>query len=111
MLIQSFLSRCMSIPITLRAIRKRISSLRPPALPFEPDSAKKASESSSSTSAHSAVENAPAVLPSAVLSPEQMEEDELPTNSGHYVMSVAAAPAVDGANTDVIANRSPCASV
>ncbi|KAG7336326.1 hypothetical protein KOW79_001019 [Hemibagrus wyckioides] len=109
--ISRVLTRCMSIPITLRAIRKRISSLRPPALPLEPDSARKASESSSSTSAHSAVENAPAVLPSAVLSPEQMEEDELPTNSGHYVMSVAAAPAVDGTNTDAIANRSPCASV
>ncbi|KAK3571589.1 hypothetical protein QTP86_015328 [Hemibagrus guttatus] len=107
--ISRVLIRCMSIPITLRAIRKRISSLRPPAQPLEPDSARKASESSSSTSAHS--ENTPVVLPSVVLSPEQMEEDELPNNSGHYVMSVAAAPAVDGANTDAIANHSPCASV
>lgn len=100
----------MSIPITLRAIRKRISSLKPPALPLEPDSAGK-TKSLSFPPAHCAVENTPAVQPPSVLSPEPMEEDELPSNSGHYVMSVAAAPAVDGANTDTIANRSPCASV
>ncbi|XP_053093121.1 mediator of RNA polymerase II transcription subunit 1 isoform X3 [Pangasianodon hypophthalmus] len=108
--ISRVLTRCMSIPITLRALRKRISSLRAPELPLEPDSSRKA-ESSSSTPAHCAVENTPAVLPSAVLSPEPMGEDDLPSNPGHYVMSVAAAPAVDGANTDAIANPSPCASV
>ncbi|XP_053485887.1 mediator of RNA polymerase II transcription subunit 1 [Ictalurus furcatus] len=108
--ISRVLTRCMSIPITLRAIRKRLSSLRPPALPLEPESARKAA-SSSSTPAHCAVENTPAILPSAMLSPETMEEDELPSNPGHYVMSVAAAPAVDVANTDAIANRSNCASV
>ncbi|XP_047666673.1 mediator of RNA polymerase II transcription subunit 1 isoform X8 [Tachysurus fulvidraco] len=107
--ISRVLTRCMSIPITLRAIRKRITSLRPPALPLESDSAKNP-ESSSSILARSP-ENTSVVLPSAVLSPEPMEEDKLPTTSGHYVMSVAAASAVDGANTDVIANRSPCASV
>ncbi|KAM9489502.1 mediator of RNA polymerase II transcription subunit 1-like [Clarias gariepinus] len=101
------LTRCMSIPITLRAIRKRISSLRAPALPIE----LKKAENSISTPTHCAVENTPAILPSAVLSPEPMEEDELPSNPAHYVMSVAAAPAVDDANTDAIANRSPCVSV
>ncbi|MCI4374139.1 hypothetical protein PGIGA_G00002830 [Pangasianodon gigas] len=106
--ISRVLTRCMSIPITLRALRKRISSLRPPELP--PDSSRKA-ESSSSTPAHCAVENTPAILPSALLSPEPMGEDDLPSNPGHYVMSVAATPAVDGANTDAIANPSPCASV
>ncbi|KAF4087827.1 hypothetical protein AMELA_G00075730 [Ameiurus melas] len=108
--ISRVLTRCMSIPITLRAIRKRLSSLRPPALPLEPESARKA-EGSSSTPAHCAVENTPAILPSAMPSPKPMEEDELPSNPGHYVMSGAAAPAVDVANTDAIANRSPCASV
>ncbi|KAI5606478.1 mediator of RNA polymerase II transcription subunit 1-like, partial [Silurus asotus] len=108
--ISRVLTRCMSIPITLRAIRKRISSLKPPALPLEPEPARKV-ESSSSTPPHSAVENTSAILPSTVLSPEPMEADSLPSNPGHYVMSVAAAPAVDGANTDTIANRSPCASV
>ncbi|XP_017316733.1 mediator of RNA polymerase II transcription subunit 1 isoform X2 [Ictalurus punctatus] len=108
--ISRVLTRCMSIPITLRAIRKRLSSLRPPALPLEPESARKA-VSSSSTPAHCAVENTPAILPPAMLSPEPMEEDGLPSNPGHYVMSVAAAPAVDVANTDAIANRSNCASV
>uniref|UniRef100_A0A8B9LGG8 Mediator of RNA polymerase II transcription subunit 1 n=1 Tax=Astyanax mexicanus TaxID=7994 RepID=A0A8B9LGG8_ASTMX len=60
--ISRVLTRCMSIPITMRAIRRRIASLRPPA-------------------------------------------------PHHYVMSVAAAPAVDGANTDAVANPSPCASM
>lgn len=96
----------MSIPITLRAVRKRLSNLKPPEQPLEPESA-----SSSSTPAHCAGENSPAVLPSSVLSPEANEEDELPSNPGHYVMSVAAAPAADSTNTDTLANRSPCASV
>lgn len=65
----------------------------------------------SSTPGHCAVQNTPAIVPSAMLSPEPMEEDQLPSNPGHYVMSVAAAPAVDGANTDAIAKGSPCASV
>uniref|UniRef100_W5LIK0 Mediator of RNA polymerase II transcription subunit 1 n=1 Tax=Astyanax mexicanus TaxID=7994 RepID=W5LIK0_ASTMX len=60
--ISRVLTRCMSIPITMRAIWRRIASLRPPA-------------------------------------------------PHHYVMSVAAAPAVDGANTDAVANPSPCASM
>lgn len=100
----------MSIPITLRAVRKRLSSLKSPALPLEPDSTRNA-KSPSSTPAQCALENSPAILPTAVLSPEPMEEDELPSNPGHYVMSVAATPAVDGSNTDAIANRSPRASV
>ncbi|TSK16054.1 Mediator of RNA polymerase II transcription subunit 1 [Bagarius yarrelli] len=108
--ISRVLTRCMSIPITLRALRKRISILRPPALPLEPDFAGKA-EIPSSTLAQCAVENTPAVVPSATLSPEPMEEVELPAKPGHYVMSVAAASAVDGTNTDAIANHSPCASV
>ncbi|XP_060776837.1 mediator of RNA polymerase II transcription subunit 1-like [Neoarius graeffei] len=107
--ISRVLTRCMSIPITLRAIRKRISSLRPPALPLKPDSARNA-ESSSSTPAHCAAEITPAVLPSAVLSPKPMEEDDLPSNPGHSDNSVVAAPAADGANTDAIANRSLCLS-
>lgn len=102
----------MSIPITLRAVRKRLSSLKSPAQPLEPDSARNAASSfPTPPPPHCAVENTSAVLPSAVLSPEPIEEEKLPSNPGHYVMSVAAAPAVDGPNTDAIANRSPCASV
>ncbi|XP_072535252.1 mediator of RNA polymerase II transcription subunit 1-like [Salminus brasiliensis] len=87
--ISRVLTRCMSIPITMRAVRKRIATLRPPA-PLFPE---------------------PACVLKAESSPSPMEEDGLPSPPGHYVMSVAAAPAVDGANTDAVANPSPCASV
>ncbi|XP_062847261.1 mediator of RNA polymerase II transcription subunit 1-like [Trichomycterus rosablanca] len=109
--ISRVLTRCMSIPITMRAIRKRISSLRIPAQPLsEPDSTPVA-EGLPSTLPHRAEENSPAILSSAPNSPEPMEQEELPSNPSHYVMSVAATAAVDCTNTEVIANRSPCASV
>lgn len=101
----------MSIPITMRAIRKRLASMKPPAPPIcEPVPDLKA-ERSPSTPSHHAQESIPATLPSALFSPEPMEEDGLPSPPGRYVMSVAAGPAVDGANTDAVANPSPCASV
>ncbi|KAI4904299.1 hypothetical protein NFI96_010888, partial [Prochilodus magdalenae] len=108
--ISRVLTRCMSIPITMRAIRKRMASLRPPAsLVSEPVSVLKA-ESPPSTIPYHAVDSVPVTLSPALLSPEPMEEDALPSPPGHYVMSVTAAPAVDDVNTDAVANPSLCAS-
>ncbi|KAG9276711.1 mediator of RNA polymerase II transcription subunit 1-like isoform X1, partial [Astyanax mexicanus] len=108
--ISRVLTRCMSIPITMRAIRRRIASLRPPAPQFPEPVCALMAEGSPSVAPHSAVESFPVTLPTALLSPEPMEEDG-PSPPSHYVMSVAAAPAVDGANTDAVANPSPCASM
>uniref|UniRef100_A0AAR2KA16 Mediator of RNA polymerase II transcription subunit 1 n=1 Tax=Pygocentrus nattereri TaxID=42514 RepID=A0AAR2KA16_PYGNA len=98
------LTRCLSIPITIRAIRKRMASMRSPACLISEPASVLTVESPSTI--HHAVDSIPATIPTALLSPEPMEEDGLPSPPGHYVMSVAAAPVVD-INTDAVANPSP----
>ncbi|XP_066538814.1 mediator of RNA polymerase II transcription subunit 1-like isoform X2 [Hoplias malabaricus] len=90
--ISRVLTRCMSIPITMRAIRKKMARMKTSVpLILKPACVLKA-ESSSSKYPHHAVASISTSLPTALLSPEPMvEEDVHPSCPAHYVMSMAAA--------------------
>lgn len=51
----------------------------------------------------------PALYPSG--SHEADGKNGLPSSAGYYVMSVGSAQAANNANTDAVANPSPCASL
>ncbi|XP_016401752.1 mediator of RNA polymerase II transcription subunit 1-like [Sinocyclocheilus rhinocerous] len=98
--ISRVLTRCMSIPITMRAIRRKVASWMTPPVP--------AADPESSAVMESDIIRA--VHPSASVSCEAVEDESVVSPSGRYLMSVAA-PVADNANTDAVANRSPCASL
>ncbi|XP_073686441.1 mediator of RNA polymerase II transcription subunit 1-like [Garra rufa] len=75
------LMRCMSIPITMRAIRRKAAGRTAPALPVADTESSTPMESTST--------------------PHSDQSDE----------SMASPEAADNANTDAVANRSPCASL
>ncbi|KAG1924993.1 mediator of RNA polymerase II transcription subunit [Pimephales promelas] len=102
--ISRVLMRCMSIPITMRAIRKKVSPLTTRAKPVpEPD----LSTAMEITSAPRSCESAPEIPHEAV-----QEERTASSSPGYYLMSVSS-PVADNANanTDAVANPSPCASL
>ncbi|XP_048030588.1 mediator of RNA polymerase II transcription subunit 1 isoform X2 [Megalobrama amblycephala] len=109
--ISRVLMRCMSIPITMRAIRRKVSSLTTHPLPAADPELTTAMESTSTPhSGESVPEIISAVYPSASVSREAVEEERMASSPGYYVMSVAS-PVADNVNTDAVANPSPCASL
>ncbi|XP_051737352.1 mediator of RNA polymerase II transcription subunit 1 [Ctenopharyngodon idella] len=109
--ISRVLMRCMSIPITMRAIRRKVSSLTIRPLPAADPELTTAMESTSTPhSDESVAEIISAVYPSASVSHEAIEEERMASSPGYYAMSVAS-PVADNVNTDAVANPSPCASL
>ncbi|XP_016106441.1 mediator of RNA polymerase II transcription subunit 1-like isoform X2 [Sinocyclocheilus grahami] len=98
--ISRVLTRCMSIPITMRAIRRKVASQTTTPVPAADPESSAAMESDIIRAVH----------PSASVSHEAVEDESVVSPSGHHLMSVAA-PVADNANTDAVANRSPCASL
>uniref|UniRef100_A0A8C2GIA9 Mediator of RNA polymerase II transcription subunit 1 n=1 Tax=Cyprinus carpio TaxID=7962 RepID=A0A8C2GIA9_CYPCA len=92
------LMRCMSIPITMRAIRRKVSGRTTPPEPAADPESSAAMESDVISAVHPSVSH------------EAAEDESVTSPPGCSVMSVAA-PEPDNANTDAIANRSPCASL
>lgn len=88
-----FLSRCMSIPITMRAIRRKVTP---------------AADPESSAAMESTDQSVPEII--STVSREAAEDDRMSSPPGYFLMSVAG-PAADNVNTDALANRSPCASL
>lgn len=105
-----FLFRCMSIPITMRAIRRKVASIKVhPSR--DPECAPVTESASLTTPVHPDVSDPdmPAVYPSA--SHEADGENGLPSSAGYYVMSVGSAQAANNENTDAVANPSPRSSL
>lgn len=92
----SFFPRCMSIPITMRAIRKKVSSLTTRPVPVPDPELSTAMEITST--------------PRSVSHEAVQEERMASSPPGYYLMSVSS-PVADNANTDAVANPSPCASL
>uniref|UniRef100_A0A8C1JBX1 Mediator of RNA polymerase II transcription subunit 1 n=1 Tax=Cyprinus carpio TaxID=7962 RepID=A0A8C1JBX1_CYPCA len=92
------LMRCMSIPITMRAIRRKVSGRTTPPEPAADPECSAAMESDVISAVHPSVSH------------EAVEDESVTSPPGCSVMSVAA-PVADNANTDAFANRSPCASL
>ncbi|XP_055039079.2 mediator of RNA polymerase II transcription subunit 1-like [Misgurnus anguillicaudatus] len=111
--ISRVLMRCMSIPITMRAIRRKVANLMiHPSPVAEPPCTFKMESSSPTVAVCPDVPDPdikPAVYPS--VSQEANGEKSHPSSAGYYVMSVASTPVDDNANTDAVANPSPCASL
>ncbi|XP_050953659.1 mediator of RNA polymerase II transcription subunit 1 isoform X2 [Labeo rohita] len=106
--ISRVLMRCMSIPITMRAIRRKVAGRT---LPLADRESSVAMESTLPPHSDQSVPDIiSAVYPSASVSHEAVKDESMASPPGYYVMSVAA-PVADNANTDVVANRSPCASL
>ncbi|KAA0704914.1 Mediator of RNA polymerase II transcription subunit 1 [Triplophysa tibetana] len=109
--ISRVLMRCMSIPITMRAIRRTVASMK---VHHSPDQSRCSVMESNSLSTPvypdvSGPNNMPALYPSA--SHEADGKNGLPSSAGYYVMSVGSPQAANNANTDAVANPSPCASL
>ncbi|XP_077081111.1 mediator of RNA polymerase II transcription subunit 1-like isoform X2 [Siphateles boraxobius] len=93
--ISRVLMRCMSIPITMRAVRKKVSSLTTQPVPVpDPEPSTAMEITSTPRSSESAVQ----------------EERTASSSPGYYLMSVPS-PVADNTNTDAVANPSPCASL
>lgn len=101
--ISRVLMRCMSIPITMRAIRKKVSTLTPRPVPVPDPELSTAVEI---TPTPRSCESAPEICPPASV----QEERTASSSPGYYLMSVSS-PVADNANTDAVANPSPCASL
>ncbi|XP_043082616.1 mediator of RNA polymerase II transcription subunit 1 isoform X2 [Puntigrus tetrazona] len=89
--ISRVLRRCMSIPITMRAIRRKVTPLAAPAAVPESSAA-----------------------PEISSVPREAAEDASlasPPPPGYYLMSVSGPVADNTVNTEAVANRSPCASL
>ncbi|XP_067290545.1 mediator of RNA polymerase II transcription subunit 1-like [Pseudorasbora parva] len=105
------LVRCMSIPITMRAVRRKVSSLRARPVPAaDPEINTDMEITSAPLSDESVPEIDPSASASASASHEAAEEETMASSPGYYVMSVAS-PVADNTNTDAVANPSPCASL
>ncbi|XP_057178334.1 mediator of RNA polymerase II transcription subunit 1 isoform X1 [Triplophysa rosa] len=105
------LMRCMSIPITMRAIRRNVASMKVHPSP-DPSCPPVVESTSLTTPVHRDVSGPnimPALYPSA--SHEADGKNGLPSSAGYNVMSVGSAQAANNANTDAVANPSPCASL
>lgn len=106
-----FLFRCMSIPITMRAIRRKVASIKVhPSR--DPECAPVTENASLTTPVHPDVSDPdimPAVYPSA--SHEADGENHIPSSAGYNVMSVGSAQAANNENTDAVANPSPRSSL
>lgn len=101
----------MSIPITMRAIRRKVSGLTTRPLPAADPELTTAMESTATPpSGQSVPEVIRAAYPSASVSHEAVEEEKMASSPSYYVMSVAS-PVTDNVNTDAVANPSPCASL
>ncbi|XP_076827498.1 mediator of RNA polymerase II transcription subunit 1-like [Brachyhypopomus gauderio] len=117
--ISKVLTRCMSIPITIRAIRKRVARMRClPTRLSEHNSAVNSESLPPSPHLHtcssphcSRVKSDSHVLRLAPSSPETMEQHCLNSSPTHRVVFGAAGPVSDGANTDAVANPSPTVPV
>ncbi|KAK7118001.1 hypothetical protein R3I94_021744 [Phoxinus phoxinus] len=93
--ISRVLMRCMSIPITMRAIRKKVSSQTSRPVPDpELSTAMEITSCEPASVSHEAVQ----------------EPRTASSSPGYYLMSVSS-PVADNANTDAVANPSPCASL
>lgn len=92
----------------MRAIRRKVAGRT---LPLADRESSVAMESTSPPHSDQSVPDIiSAVYPSASVSHEAVKDESMASPPGYYVMSVAA-PVADNANTDVVANRSPCASL
>ncbi|XP_056593738.1 mediator of RNA polymerase II transcription subunit 1 [Triplophysa dalaica] len=100
------LMRCMSIPITMRAIRRTVAIMK--GHPSPDPSCGPVMESTSLTTPVCPDVSGPNIMPA---SHEADGKNGLPSSAGYYVMAVGSAQAANNANTDAVANPSPCRSL
>ncbi|KAF4096122.1 mediator of RNA polymerase II transcription subunit 1-like [Onychostoma macrolepis] len=102
--ISRVLMRCMSVPITMRAIRRKVT---PPSLP--------AADPESSAAMESTDQSVPDIIstvrPSASVSCDAAEDVIMASPPPVYYLMSVGDPAADNVNTDAVANCSPCASL
>ncbi|XP_030623482.1 mediator of RNA polymerase II transcription subunit 1-like [Chanos chanos] len=112
--ISRVLTRCMSIPITMRAIRRRLSSkMIATERPAKESTVAKIESDPITYPLHAKVSDAvciPDTNSSVPFSHNAVVTKDLPSPQTYYVMSVASAQAVD-VNTDAVPRPSPCPSV